>query len=369
LMKAIPVSTSDLSNVTAPTVSVPPKGGGQSFDEALKAATFENSPPSTGSLLASETRADPLPPPPALLLSESPKPSRAATATAAAAYQNNLNSAAASSPMTDIQKYKDDQLLRNPGGRSYYLDRKEVVENPPDQESLLGRVKKDVSDTLGNIKNFFGNLFMGTKVLHRNDKNEIQEGHQRGLAATVVDFFKDLGSALTFGSWHPGTQEAPQGLKNRLVYSASKFKDAFAGDLLEGIPSSLNHMGKNLVLAGWHLMAVVPDATLANFGPGQKLTTTVFDDGHVAIEYLTDIIPSGDAWLRVHASNLRELKPPVLYNLKMPEHYTADTRWENVRNTPFRKTIETIGALLADAAAIALIGQTGTSSDRQHQIR
>ena len=57
-----------------------------------------------------------------------------------------------------------------------------------------------------------------------------------------------------------------------------------------------------------------------SFGPGQKLTTTIFDNGHVAIEYLTDIIPSGDAWLRVHASNLKEIKPPVLYNLKMPEY-------------------------------------------------
>lgn len=271
--------------------------------------------------------------------------------------------------MSDIQKYADDQLLRNPGGRHYYLDKKEVVENPPDQESVLGRVKKDVSDAFGNIKRFFGNMLSGTPVLRRDEQNAIVEGHQRGVTGRVTDFFRDLGSALSFGSWHPGAREAPQGLKNRLVYSASKLKEAVVGDILEGVPSSLNHMGKNLVLAGWHLMEVLPDATLSALGPARKLTTTIFDNGHVAIEYLTDVIPSGDAWLRVHATNIKDLKPPVFYNLKTPEHYTADNRWENVRNTPFRKTIETIGALLADAAAIGLIGQTGISSDRNHRLK
>jgi hypothetical protein len=369
-MKPIPVSSMDLPNNASSTASVPSQDVGQSFDKVLETATLENSLPPPGLPCRSETSAGPLPAPPALLMSESPDNAAQPRATdVAAAYQKHLKPAIESAPMSDVQKYKDDQLLRNPGGRRYYLDRKEVVENPQDQESLLGRVKKDVSDTFGNIKNFFGNMFSGTTVLHRNDKNEIQEGHQRGLAGTVKDFVKDLGSALTFGSWHPDTSEAPKGFKNRLVYSASKLKDAFVGDILEGIPSSINHMGKNLVLAGWHLMEVVPDATLANFGAGQKLVTNIFDNGHVAIEYLTDVVPSGDAWLRVHASSLKELKPPVLYNIKMPEHFTGDTRWENVRNTPFRKSIETIGALLADAAAIGFIGQTGISSDRHNQIK
>jgi hypothetical protein len=52
----------------------------------------------------------------------------------------------------------------------------------------------------------------------------------------------------------------------------------------------------------------------------------------------------------------------------MPEHYTGDTRWEYVRNTPYRKSIETVGALLADALTIGLVGQTGSSSNRRHQI-
>jgi hypothetical protein len=269
--------------------------------------------------------------------------------------------------MSGAQKYKDDQLLRNPGGRSYYLDEKKVVE-PSHREPIWGLVRKDFSGVLGNIRNFCGNMFMGTTALHRNEKNEIQQGHQNGLLRTIGNFFQDLGSALSFGTWHPDSAQAPHGLKNRLLYSVSRLKDAFMGDILTGVPSSVNHMAKNLILSGWHLAEVLPDAAIGNFEPGQKLTTSIFDNGHVAIEYLTDVIPSGDAWLRVHASSLKELKPPVLYNLKMPEFNKGDIRWENMRNTPFRKAIESIGALLADGLAIALIGQTGCSSNRRNQI-
>ncbi len=258
-------------------------------------------------------------------------------------------------------------MLRNPGGRDYYLDKKEVVEDTH-KKSIMELVRKDVSDALGNVANFFGNMLMGTTVLYRNDNNEIQEGHQRGLLKTTQDFFKDLGSALSFGAWHPECAEAPHGFLKRLCYSASKLKDAFLGDILEGIPSSVNHMGKNIILSGWHLAEVLPDAAAGSFEPGQKLTTTIFDNGHIMIEYLTDIVPTGDAWLRVHASSFKELKPPILYNIKMPEHFAGDTRWEYVRNTPFRKTIETIGSLLTDALAISLLGQTGGSSNRRHQI-
>lgn len=286
---------------------------------------------------------------------------------AAAAYQRHAKPSAQPASMSGAQKYKDDQLLRNPGGRSYYLDEKKVVE-PSHKEPILGLVRKDLSDAFGNIRNFFGNMFMGTTVLHRSENNEIQQGHQKGLLRTLGDFVKDLGSALSFATWRPDSAQAPHGLKNRLLYSVSKLKDAFMGDILNGVPLSVNHLGKNLILSGWHLAEVLPDAAIGNFEPGQKLTTSIFDNGHVAIEYLTDIIPSGDAWLRVHASSFKELKPPVLYNLKMPEFNNGDIRWEHVRNTPFRKTIETIGALLADGLSIALLGQTGSSSNRRNQI-
>jgi hypothetical protein len=49
--------------------------------------------------------------------------------------------------------------------------------------------------------------------------------------------------------------------------------------------------------------------------------------------------------------------------LGIPEHFSGDARWEYVRNTPFRKTIETIGALLADVAIALSTGQINLTSD------
>ncbi len=366
-MKTCPVSSAELPEVPASGTSTPSANDSQSFDNALNAATLEHSSPISEPQSVSGPCAAPFLAPPALPFAESLNAPPPTQSDVAAAYQSQVKPSVEPAPLSGFQKYKDDQLLRNPGGRYYYLDKKQVDEHPH-KESPGHLLRKDISDAFGNMKNFFGNMFLGTTILYRNEQNEIVEGHQRGLLRTTGDFCKDLGSALSFGSYHPGSAEAPQGFKNRLLYSASKLKDAFMGDILEGIPSSVNHMGKNLILSGWHLLEVVPDAATCGFEPSQKLTTNIFDNGHVAIEYLTDVIPSGDAWLRVHASNLKELKLPVLYNLKMPEHYSGDTRWEHVRNTPYRKSIETIGALLADGLTIGLLGQSGCSSNRRHQI-
>jgi hypothetical protein len=262
------------------------------------------------------------------------------------------------------QKYKDDQLLRNPGGDHYYLKENRVSEDPGDRASFLARLGKDVSDSFDNVKNFFGNLFMGSKFRYRDENNEIKEATQRGLVGTCVDFFKDLGSALSFGLWHPGEEKGPQGALERLTYVGSKLKKALLDDLVEGIPQSVNHMAKNVVLAGLNLVQVLPDATIGNLEGGRKLTTTIFDNGQVMVEYLTDVIPSGDAWFRVHASSLLEGKVPILYNLQMPENSKGDARWQYVRNTPFRKTIETVGTLLADIATIGMAGQTGLSTNQ-----
>jgi hypothetical protein len=270
---------------------------------------------------------------------------------------------------TGWQKYKDDQLLRNPGGDYYHLDQKRVSVNPRERESFVARVGKNLADVAGNIKNFFKNMFMGSTVQYRDENNQIQEAGQRGLVGTVVNAVKNIGSALTFGLWHPDSAQGPQGVTERLAHVGRKLKQALFGDLLAGIPQSLNHMGKNLVLAGLNLVQVVPDATIGNFDAGRKLTTTVFDNGQVLVEYLTDVIPSGDAWFRVHASKLGDGGLPVLYNLQVPEYAKDDPRWQYVRNTPFRKTIETVGSLLADIATLGLVGQTVLAGDRHGDQR
>jgi hypothetical protein len=117
-----------------------------------------------------------------------------------------------------------------------------------------------------------------------------------------------------------------------------------------GIPSSLVHLVDDQALALWNLLEVVPDAAMGGLPQGKKLVTSLFDNGQVAIDYITDCIPTGEAWMRVHAFNLErgDVQPPVLYNLKLPTRYSQDSRWSTVRNTPLRKSLETVGSLLAD---------------------
>lgn len=268
--------------------------------------------------------------------------------------------------ISDWQKYKDDQLLSNPGGDHYYHNKKEVVSHPKDQESYWGSIGKDLSDSFDNLKNCFKNLFFGADILYRDKDNQIRQATQRGVVGSIIDFFKDLGSAFSFGAWRPDNEKEPEGFLARGAFFLSKMKEAIFGDLVEGVSGSAIRMAEDIALAGWNLVEVVPDATIGSFDEGRKLTTTIFDNGQVAIDYLTDIVPTGEAWLRVHApklDSLDDLKAPILYNIEMPEYFDGDVRWKYVRNTPFRKAIETIGSLLADIATIKVVGETKWSSE------
>jgi hypothetical protein len=353
--------------VSAPRAEVlqPP---GERFSALLQAAAAPAAADPGASSAAAATPSVKSTPPPFALAQAPPAVNQRQVA---AAYQQQSgqppSTQAPVSQMSDMQKYKDDQLLRNPGGDHYFLDQKKVVADPPERKSLWGRLKKNLADSFGNVKNFFSNLLFGQKVCYRDQSEQIKETSRKGLIGSIGDFFKDLGSGLTFGKWRPDGEKAPQGFLERMGFAVSKMKEAFSIDLFHGVLGSVNHMAGNLVLAGWNLMQVVPDATIGNFEAGKKLTTTIFDDGQVVVEYLTDIMPSGDAWLRVHAPNIKDLKPPILYNLGMPEHYDGDVRWQHIRNTPFRKAIETIGSLLADVAMVGTVGPVKFLSEDSHK--
>ncbi len=272
--------------------------------------------------------------------------------------------------VSDWEKYKDDQLLSNPGGDHYYLEDKKVVTSPKNQKTFWGRIKKDLSDSFGNIKNFFMNMFCGAKKLYRDKQNRIRETRERGLVSSAIDFVKNLGSAFSFGLWRPDNEKKPEGFGERMGFFFSKIKEAVFRDMFQGVTGSVINMGEDLLLAGWNLVEVIPDATIGNFQAGEKLTTTIFDNGQVVIDYLTDILPTGEAWLRVHALDLNgfnKQKAPIYYNINMPEHYTEDVRWRYVRNTPFRKTIETIGSILGDVMAVKLLDDAKFFSEGQNK--
>jgi hypothetical protein len=258
----------------------------------------------------------------------------------------------------DMAKYKDDQLLRNPGGDAYNLQPGNAAGDLAQHRSFTHRIGKDLSDGWDNCKKLFQNLTFGSETAYRDSSGQVRKSQRKGLLGTIGDFLKNTASALSFGFYAPEGGDKPSGIMEKAFHFVKKSKQALFGDLVQGVPAGINRMGKNLILAGWNLVEVLPDATIGHFDAGRKLTTTVFDDGQVMVEYLTDVIPGGEAWLRVHSASLHGLKPPILYNLSRPEHSLEDARWETVRNTPFRKTLETLGALLADVAFIGLLGQT-----------
>ncbi|MBN1102707.1 MAG: hypothetical protein JXL84_04745 [Deltaproteobacteria bacterium] len=337
------------------------RGGGSDFRTFLvsSAAAQPPTPPETSPPQAAASLPGIFPGPPAIT---SPTLSRNDAITAYRKYETR---AAPTAGMSDVEKYKDDQLLIHPGGDHYDLDQKKVVQDPPEQKSFWGRIKKDLSDAFSNVKNFFDDLLFGAKFHYRDKDGQIREGRRRGLLGSVVDFFKDLGSALSFGTWRPDGEEEPQGFLKRVGFFFSKMKEAVFGDVIQGMAGSVIHMAKDLLFAAWNTLEVIPDATIGNLDAGRKATTAIFDHGQVALDYMTDIVPGGDAWVRVHSLDIANLKAPLQQNLEKPERSDDDERWRYVRNTPFRKTIETIGSLLMDILTIKVLGHSKISSDER----
>ena len=258
----------------------------------------------------------------------------------------------------DWDKYRDEQLLSNPGGEDYFLD----GTTQSDDSGVMANLAKDFSDVVDNIGNFFHNLLFGAETHYRDEQGEVQTSQNRGLVGSLVDLVCDVGSALSFGAWRPDGEDAPEGLQERVSFAFDKFKEAVADDVVAGVAGSVNHMGEDLLLAGWNLVELVPDATISNVDMAEKVVSNVFDNGQVVIDYLTDVLPGGEAWLRVHATDLDESQVPVFYNIATPENFTGDTRWEHVSNTPLRKALETVGSLLADGAMLMLLGQLPSTS-------
>jgi len=254
-----------------------------------------------------------------------------------------------------IRMYKEDQLMANPGGDYYVQDKNGQMQYNPDfdNSNFVNRVGKDISDSIGNIKNAVANLTAGTKYSYIDKEGKIQTAQKTGLLKTIGNFAKNFFDAVTFGSHK---ENPPQNIMQKAGYSAKKLMiDGVVKDILIGIPHSMVNTGENLLLATLNAMETVPDATVGNFKTGEKITTSVFDNGQIAVNYITDVMPTGEAWMRVNAFGSEDsgLRIPILYNLKTPQQGLEDMRWATVRNTPFRKVIETVGSMLSQMLKFA----------------
>ena len=195
-MKPYPVASPDPPEIpTSGTPALSPNES-QSFDTILDAASLEYRGLQSGAGSPTESLDEVLSRFSALSAAQFLETTPSSGLDVAATYPKNAWQSVEPAHISDFQKYRDDQLLRNPGGRNYYLNEKKVEEQPAGQ-SPWGLMQKDFSDAFGNIGKFFANMFLGTEVLYRNERNEIRQGRQRGLLQTVSDFCRDLGSALS----------------------------------------------------------------------------------------------------------------------------------------------------------------------------
>ncbi|TVM00255.1 MAG: hypothetical protein CV087_14910 [Candidatus Brocadia sp. WS118] len=265
-------------------------------------------------------------------------------------YAEGKNNVQPLSLKNQFQKYKEDQLLSNPGGDSFDLKKgAKGVDCREDQSQFTVRVGKDLKDAGENIMNVFKDMGPGATFKYIDKDGLIQEGKKVGLGGTVVSFFKDMAEGMTLGTYAPNGEKRPANALEATKHFFKKiFVDALFKDIVVGIPRSAIHVGEDAVFACINLAEVVPDATIGNYKKGQEITTEVFDDAQVLVDFVTDIIPMGEAGCRARAITFKKgFKGfPLINNITSPEHGLVDEKWRYVRNTPFRKTIESVAALI-----------------------
>jgi len=257
-----------------------------------------------------------------------------------------------------MAKYKVDQLIADPGGDNFFRENNSVIiRNEIDQSELKTRVAKDLGDARENIKRLIDDIGKGSTSNYIAPDGSINTYQRLGLQSSLGNFVKNVSSGLTFGAYVPEGEEKPHGGVSRVKHFFSKvFKEGIVQDLGRSTTGAVVSGLRHSVLATVNALEAVPDATIGNLESGRKITTKIFDNGQVAVSYLTDVLPGGEAWFRVHSPGETEEGKmlPVYYNLKTSEQNIDDPRWATVRNTPFRKTIESVGALISDAAMLGL---------------
>ncbi len=263
---------------------------------------------------------------------------------------NSASKPSRSSIIEQYKTYKEDQLMSNPGGDNFFLSKAtSVIDRNYDHSHFTKRVGKDFSDAGNNLLNAVKDLGIGAKMKYVDKHGNINEVRKVGLVGNVVNFLKNTASGLSLGLYSQEGEARPQGVFGKIKHLFEKIvKDAFVGDLVKGVPKSVIHIGEDIMFAGLNVVETVPDATIGNFESGRKATTKVFDNTQVVMDFLTDVMPGGEASMRVRSFKLAKgLKGlPIINNLT-----TSDKRYDKkelgyVRNTSFRKVIETIPSLI-----------------------
>jgi len=246
--------------------------------------------------------------------------------------------------------YKEDQLLSNPGGDNYFIGESSgVVNDNYDHSKFSKRVGKDLKDAGSNLLNAVKDIGAGAKFNYVNKEGKIEEGTKVGFAKTLAHFFKNVASGLTFGAYTPKGEVAPHGGIERIKHFFGKiFKDAIFGNVVKGVPGSVINVSEDIMLAGLNTIESVPDATIGNLKAGRKATTIIFDNAQVVLDLATDVMPGGEASERTRAMNMERgfWGLPIIHNLTASKSGSNEANWKYVRNTSFRKIVETLLSLI-----------------------
>jgi hypothetical protein len=246
--------------------------------------------------------------------------------------------------------YKEDQLLSNPGGDNFFLNKVSgVIDNDYDHSKFSRRVGKDLADAGGNLLNMVRDIGIGARIRYVDNHGEIKEERKVGFVKTLSNFFKNIVSGLTLGAYTPEGEEKPHGVAGRTRHLFKKvFRDAIVSDIAMGVPRSVIYVGEDIMLAGLNSIEVLPDATIGNFKAGRMATTMIFDNAQVVLDFATDAMPGGEASRRTRSFKLTKgLKClPIINNITTDENGAIELNWKYVRNTNFRKVIETVKSLI-----------------------
>ena len=236
-----------------------------------------------------------------------------------------------------IRKYKEDQLLSNPGGDKYFLERStDVIDSSYSHDKFVNRVGKDLFDAFSNIKNIVKDLGGGSEVKYLDGNGVLKTRKKVGLLRTVGNFAKDIASGLSLGAYTPENTEKPISFGGKVKHLfKSVFVKAIGKDLFVDLPQSAINIGEDVLFAGLNLVETIPDSTIGNTKVGRKMTTQVFDNTQVAMDFVTDVALGGEASTRAK-----------LYLIKKIFHLNDNINNANtqkyVRYTPFRKAIENL---------------------------
>ena len=163
---------------------------------------------------------------------------------------------------------------------------------------------------------------MGATMKYVDKDGRIQEAKKGGIYWHTGQIFKDAASGVTLGKYTSDGEKSPDTALDTTKHFFKKvFVDALLKDVIIGIPRSAVHVAEDVAFAAINLAEAVPDATIGNSRIGQKITTEVFDDTQVLVDFVTDVIPTGEASSRTRAFSFKKgIKGlPLVHNITEPE--------------------------------------------------